>query len=54
MLRYLADLGEKVEQLCLTTREPSAKKLHIAKQIVEDERLLSSKGIRSAIDPEAR
>jgi hypothetical protein len=29
-------------------------KLQIAKQIVEDERLLANKGIMSAIDPEAR
>jgi hypothetical protein len=29
-------------------------KLHTAKQIIEDERLLANKGIRSAVDPDAR
>jgi hypothetical protein len=29
-------------------------KINIVKQIVEDERLLTNKGIQSAIDPDAR
>ncbi|CAG7650228.1 hypothetical protein PAECIP111802_04670 [Paenibacillus allorhizosphaerae] len=54
MLRYLAGLGEKVENLLPDHEGAISEKLHIAKQIVEDERLLANKGIRSAIDPEAR
>jgi hypothetical protein len=55
MLHYLAELGEKVEEL-LPGAEGAIeeKQLKVAKQIVEDERLLAHKGVRSAIDPEAR
>lgn len=55
MLHYLAILGETVESLL--PEQPSAsisEKIKIAKQIIEDERLLSQKGILSAIDPDAR
>jgi transposase len=54
MLQYLAELGEAVEQLLPDHEGAISEKLRIAKQIVEDERLLSSKGIMSAIDPDAR
>ncbi len=54
MLHYLAGLGKTVEALLPNPEGAIADKLRIAKQIVEDERLLALKGIRSAIDPEAR
>lgn len=54
LLRYLADLGETVESLLPDHEGAITEKLKIAKQIVEDERLLANKGIRSAVDPEAR
>jgi hypothetical protein len=50
MLRYLAELGEKVPD-----HEGSlSEKLRIAKQIACDERLLSQKGILTAVDSDAR
>lgn len=54
MLHYLAKLGETVEELLPDHEGAISDKLQIAKQIVEDERLLSQKGILSAIDPDAR
>jgi transposase len=54
MLHYLAELGEMVETLLPDHEGAITDKLRIAKQIVEDERLLANKGIRSAVDPEAR
>ncbi|MNW26983.1 Transposase DDE domain protein [compost metagenome] len=54
MLAYLAQLGEMVEGLLPDHEGAVSEKLGIAKQIVEDERLLSQKGILSAIDPDAR
>lgn len=55
MLHYLAQLGETVESLLSEPPTPGiVEKMKIAKQIVEDERLLSQKGILSAIDPDAR
>jgi transposase len=54
MLRYLAELGQTVEVLLPDHEGAVSDKLHIAKEIVEDERLLANKGIRSAIDPDAR
>ncbi|QGR00132.1 IS1182 family transposase [Paenibacillus psychroresistens] len=54
MLHYLAQLGESVEMLLPDHEGAISEKLQIAKQIVEDERLLANKGIMSAIDPEAR
>ncbi|MHA0858202.1 IS1182 family transposase [Paenibacillus sp. CMAA1364] len=54
MLHYLAELGQTVEELLPDHEGAISDKLHIAKEIVEDERLLSHKGIRSAIDPDAR
>lgn len=54
LLRYLADLGETVEKLLPDHEGAITEKLKVAKQIVEDERLLSKKGIRSVVDPEAR
>lgn len=54
MLHYLAELGEKVEELLPDHEGALSDKLQIARQIVEDERLLSQKGILSAIDPDAR
>ncbi|MNI08032.1 Transposase DDE domain protein [compost metagenome] len=54
MLRYLAELGQTVEELLPDHEGAVSDKLHIAKEIVEDERLLAKKGIRSAVDPDAR
>lgn len=54
MLRYLAELNQTVEELLPDHEGAISDKLHIAKEIVEDERLLASKGIRSAVDPDAR
>lgn len=54
MLAYLAQLGETIEELLPDHEGAVSEKLGIAKQIVEDERLLSHKGILSAIDPDAR
>jgi transposase len=54
MLYYLATLGETVEKLLPDHEGAVSEKLKIAKRIVEDERLLAQKGIRSAVDPEAR
>lgn len=54
MLRYLAELGQTVEELLPDHEGAISDKLHIAKEIVEDERLLANKGIRSAVDPDAR
>jgi IS5 family transposase len=54
MLHYLAELGESVETFLPDHEGAISEKLQIAKQIVEDERLLANKGIMSAIDPEAR
>jgi hypothetical protein len=45
MLHYLAELGEKVEEMVPDHEGALSDKLRIAKQIVEDERLLSQKGI---------
>lgn len=53
-MHYLAGLGEIVEQLLPDHEDAISEKITIAKQIVEDERLLSHKGILSAIDPDAR
>jgi transposase len=54
LLAYLASLGETIEALLPDHEGAVTEKLEVAKQIVEDERLLSSKGILSAIDPDAR
>lgn len=54
MLHYLAELGESVENLLPDHDGSISNKLAIARQIVEDERLLANKGIMSAIDPDAR
>ncbi|HYE69779.1 MAG TPA: IS1182 family transposase [Anaerovoracaceae bacterium] len=54
MLHYLAELGETVEEFLPDHEGAIREKIQIAKQIVEDERLLSNKGILSAIDPDAR
>lgn len=53
-MRYLAELGQTVEELLPDHEGAISDKLHIAKEIVEDERLLANKGIRSAVDPDAR
>ena len=54
MLYYLAELGETVEMLLPDHEGSVTEKICIAKEIVEDERLLAQKGILSAIDPDAR
>jgi len=54
MLHYLADLGETIESLLPDHEGAISEKLRIAKQIIDDERLLAFKGIKSAIDPDAR
>lgn len=53
-LSYLAELGEYIENRLPGVEGSIKEKLAIAKQIVEDERLLSKKGIQSAVDPDAR
>ncbi|WP_425305705.1 IS1182 family transposase [Domibacillus aminovorans] len=53
-LSYLAELGEYIENRLPDAEGSMKEKLTIAKQIVEDERLLSKKGIKSAVDPDAR
>lgn len=50
MLHYLAQLGETVESLLPDHEGALSEKV----QIVKEERLLSQKGILSAIDPDAR
>lgn len=42
MLRYLAELGETVESLLPDHEGAISEKLNIARQIVEDERLLAN------------
>lgn len=54
MLHYLAELGETVETLLPDHEGSISEKVRIAKEIVEDERLLANKGIMSAVDPDAR
>jgi len=54
MLHYLAELGETIETLLPDHEGSISEKIRIAKDIVEDERLLANKGIMSAIDPDAR
>ncbi len=54
MLQYLAQLGETVETLLSDHESALSEKEQIAKQIVQEERLLSQKGVLSAIDPDAR
>lgn len=54
MISYLALLGETVERALPDAEGAVKEKLKVAKQIIEDERLLANKGIRSAIDPDAR
>lgn len=54
MLRYLAELGQTVEELLPDHEGAVSDKIQIAKEIVEDERLLANKGIRSVVDPDAR
>ncbi len=49
MLHYLAELGETVEGLLPDHEGVISEKFQIAKEIVEDERLLAQKGILSAI-----
>lgn len=53
-LRYLADLGEVVEQLIPDAEGSLKLRLEETKKIVTDERLLAWKGVQSAVDPDAR
>lgn len=54
LLHYLAELTDHLEDKIPDLDGNVKEKLEIAKQIVKDERLLTNKGIRSAIDPDAR
>jgi transposase len=54
LLHYLAELTAQLEEQLPYISGNLKEKLEIAKQIVKDERLLTKKGIRSAVDPDAR
>jgi transposase len=54
MLHYLAELGQAIEQVVPDAEGALRQRLSEAKKIVEDERLLAWKGVKSAIDPDAR
>ncbi|WCK55919.1 IS1182 family transposase [Aneurinibacillus sp. Ricciae_BoGa-3] len=54
LLHYLSDLTDQVQEKLPDAEGSLKEKIDIAKQIVEDERLLTNKGISSAIDPDAR
>jgi transposase len=54
LLRYLTNLKDLLEDKLPDAEGSLLEKINIVKQIVEDERLLSNKGIASAVDPDAR
>lgn len=54
LLHYLAELTDILENKLPDAEGSLLDKINIAKQIIEDERLLTNKGILSAIDPDAR
>lgn len=54
LLHYLAELTDLLEDKLPDAEGSLLEKISIVKQIVEDERLLTNKGIKSAIDPDAR
>lgn len=54
MLHYLAQLGETVETFLPEHEAAVNEKVQIAKRFVQEERLLSQKGVLSAIYPDVR
>jgi hypothetical protein len=54
LLHYLAELTDQLEDQIPYIAGNLKGNLEIARQIVKDERLLTKKGIRSAVDPDAR
>lgn len=54
LLHYLSELTDQLEEQIPNVAGNLKEKLEIAKQIVKDERLLTNKGIQSAVDPDAR
>jgi transposase len=54
LLHFLAELTDILEKKLPDAEGSLLEKINIAKQIVEDERLLTNKGILSAVDPDAR
>lgn len=54
LLQYLIELKGLLEDKLPDAEGSLLEKINIVKQIVEDERLLSNKGIASAVDPDAR
>ncbi|WP_142332993.1 IS1182 family transposase [Bacillus sp. AFS073361] len=54
LLQYLAELKDLLEEKLPDAEGSLLDKINIVKQIIEDERLLSHKGIASAVDPDAR
>ncbi|KYD07478.1 MULTISPECIES: transposase [Bacillati] len=51
---YLAELTDLLEDKLPDAEGSLLEKINIAKQIVEDERLLTNKGVSSAVDTDAR
>lgn len=54
LLQFLAELTDLLEDKLPDAEGSLLEKINIVKQIVEDEKLLTHKGIQSAIDPDAR
>jgi transposase len=54
LLHYLAELSDLLEDKLPDAEGSLLEKINIVKQIVEDERLLTNKGIISAVEPDAR
>jgi transposase len=54
LLHYLTELTDILENKLPDAEGSLLEKMNIVKQIVEDERLLTNKGIQSAIEPDAR
>lgn len=54
LLHYLAKITDMLEEKLPDIEGSLLEKIQVAKQIVEDERLLTYKGIQSAVEPDAR
>jgi transposase len=54
LLQFLAELTDILEEKLPDAEGSLLDKIKIAKQIVDDERLLTNKGVSSAVDPDAR
>lgn len=53
-MQYLVELRDHLENKLPDAEGSLLKKINTVKQIIEDERLLTNKGIASAVDPDAR